>query len=297
MAMHAAVKQDSKARLWSSRILLGSLVVFTILALAGYASFGRHPELVASVPGAVGAYGYALQLFPIAQVWLAFGVICLYLTLYTGFRWVPALAFLYAISLASELLGTGYGLPFGPYHYSTLLGAEWLGRVPVLIPLSWFSMAVCSYGLALRLGPSRGSSRPALRIGLASLLLLCWDLSLDPAMSNATTFWVWGSHGPYYGMPWSNLAGWYLTGVVLAAALVLLRSDSWIQKLSAQWLAWFYGANVLLAAGMSLAAGLWLAVIVTLLALAIVLLCMPGTRAMLWSGDGSHSQRAWTSAQ
>lgn len=297
MPMNAPDQQDSTARIWIGRLLLGSLVVFTILALAGYASFGRHPELVASVPGALGAYGVALRLFPISHVWLAFAVICLYLILQAGFRWVPALVFLYAISLGSELLGTGYGLPFGPYQYSTLLGAEWLGRVPVLIPLSWFSMAVCSYGLALKLGASGGTSSRAVRIGLASLLLLCWDLSLDPAMSNATTFWVWGSHGPYYGMPWSNLAGWYLTGVVLAAALVLLRSDGWMQKLSVRWLAWFYGANLLLAAGMNLAAGLWLAVIVTVLALGVVMLCMPGARAMFWSRDGSVPKQEWTSVR
>ena len=54
------------------------------------------------------------------------------------------------------------------------------------------------------------------------LLLLAWDLALDPAMSYATRYWIWGDEGPYYGMPWLNLFGWYVTGVVLMAVLSLL---------------------------------------------------------------------------
>ena len=46
-----------------------------------------------------------------------------------------AFAALYAISLTSELLGTGTGLPFGEYSYTPLLGIKWFGLVPVVIPL------------------------------------------------------------------------------------------------------------------------------------------------------------------
>lgn len=253
--------------MWADGAMLGVLVVFTLLAVAGYASFGRHPSLLASVPGAVVPYGIALKVFPLGHVWLAFGVIALYLTLHTGARWLPAFALLYALSLGSELLGTGYGVPFGAYQYSNLLGPQWLGRVPGLIPLSWFSMAVASYGISMH-GKAGGRTRTWIRVGFASLLLLCWDLSLDPAMSHATTFWVWGSQGPYYGMPWSNLAGWYVTGIVLSTTLALIGADAWMKLVSPRWLVGFYGANVLLALGMDLAAELWLAVIVTVFALA-----------------------------
>lgn len=249
--------------------LLATLLSFTVLALAGYASFGRHPSLVASVPGAAQWYGIALRVIPIAHVWLAFAVLACYLTLHTGARWLASFGLLYALSLSSELLGTGYGIPFGAYHYSTLLGPEWMHRVPILIPLSWFSMSLSSYALVLR-GSARGSiTAPRRRkaILLASLLLLCWDLSLDPAMSHATMFWVWGSHGPYYGMPWSNIAGWYITGIVLTSVLAWTGADRWIELLSTRWLAGFYGANLLLALGMCVAAGLWLGTITTLVAI------------------------------
>jgi uncharacterized membrane protein len=109
------------------------------------------------------------------------------------------------------------------------------------------------------------------RVALASFILLAWDLALDPAMSSATKYWEWGDTGPYYGMPLLNLFGWYLTGIVLMGALAALKSDAWISRLPVSWLAGFYGANLLLAVGMCAAAGLWIAVMFTVAALAVVL--------------------------
>lgn len=257
-------RRESLAGAWIDRALLALLFLVTVAVVAGFASFGRHPELLTRFPSAAPAYGTALRILPPLQVWGAFLVLAAYLTRHAGVRWIPAFVLVYALSLTSELLGTGYGIPFGAYHYTPMLGAEWLGRVPVVIPLSWFSMAVASYALA-RGATTRGATA---RILLASLLLLCWDLALDPAMSHATIYWVWGAHGPYYGMPWSNLAGWYVTGIVLAAVLALLRADRWIARLSPRWIAAFYGGNLVLALGMNVAAGLWLAVIATCVALA-----------------------------
>ena len=75
---------------------------------------------------------------------------------YAGRRWLAAFATLYAISLAAELLGTSLGIPFGEYSYTPLLGIKWFGLVPLVIPLSWFFMALPSYALALRALPEPG---------------------------------------------------------------------------------------------------------------------------------------------
>lgn len=252
----------------AARGILAVFVVFTLMALAGFATFGLHPSLLARVPSAAGTYGLALRVFPIGHVWLAFAVIAAYLSMRTDGRWLSAFLLLYVLSLTSELLGTGYGIPFGAYHYSAMLGPEWLGRVPILIPLSWFSMSVAAFGMSPG-GNGRGPAAFVTRVGFTSLLLLVWDLSLDPAMSHATTYWIWGATGPYYGMPWSNLVGWYVTGIVLAAALWAVGANTWMSRLSRRWLAAFYGANVLLSLGMNAAAGLWLAVGAALAALAV----------------------------
>jgi putative membrane protein len=228
----------------------------------GFATFGQNPELLAGAsPRAVAFYGAAFRFFAIGQVWLAFAVFALMLTRRAGTRWIPAFGALYLISLLSELSGTTLGIPFGSYSYSTLLSPMWLGHVPVVIPLSWFYMAVPSYLLATSALGS--SARTVWRVGLASLILLSWDLALDPAMSHATRYWLWEGTGPYYGMPWLNLFGWYVTGLALSAALAGLDADSWIEKLPKRWVGGFYLINLALPVGMSAAAGLWGAIVAT----------------------------------
>jgi putative membrane protein len=243
----------------ADRIALGAFWLFTIASVAGYATFGRHPELLARVPNAMDTYAIAFTFFPRAHVLLAFGVLVLLLVRLAGLRWLPAFAAVYAISLASELLGTTIGLPFGAYAYTDGLGPKWFGHVPLLIPLSWFFMALPSWLLARRALPvamRRGPRGAALGILGGSLVLLAWDLALDPAMSWVTKYWVWGSEGPYYGMPFLNLFGWYVTGLAIMAAFAALRADQWAERLPSRWLLAFWLANFALPLGMMAAAGL-----------------------------------------
>ncbi len=245
---------------------LYTLFGFTAVTLLGFATFGVHPELLVAMPQGAGVYSHAFRFFAVGHVWLAWLVLALFLSRRVGTRWVPAFLALYAISLSSELSGTITGMPFGEYQYSPLLDPMWFGHVPLVIPLSWFFMAVPSYALARSVLPA--AERRWARVFLASAVLVSWDLSLDPAMSFATKYWTWGSPGVYYGMPALNLFGWYVTGLALMAALALFRADRWIRELPIRWLAGFYAANLMLSVGMNAAAGLWGAVVAALLALA-----------------------------
>ena len=261
--MKAAGAEHASDR-WSEWGLY-TLVGFTAVTLLGYATFGVHPELLVAMPQGAGVYSHAFRFFAVGHVWLAWLVLAFFLSRKVGARWVPAFLALYAISLSSELSGTITGLPFGEYQYSPLLDPMWFGHVPFVIPLSWFFMAVPSYALARAALPA--SERRWARVFLASAVLVSWDLSLDPAMSFATKYWTWGSPGAYYGMPWLNLFGWYVTGLALMTALALLRADRWIGELPIRWLAGFYTANLMLSMGMNAAAGLWGAVGAALVAL------------------------------
>ncbi len=136
----------------------------------------------------------------------------------------------FGLSLTSELVGTGYGWPFGNYEYTDFLGYKVLGRVPYSIPLSWFYMGFASYLLGRALVQRFGWPRPALMSVLTGAgLLVVWDLVLDPAMAHddvRVSFWIWDETGSYFGMPLINFLGWGLTGLIfMAVARMLWRSD------------------------------------------------------------------------
>lgn len=255
-----------RVQVWA-QVALAAFGVFTLASIAGYAVFARHPALLAGKPMAMAVYSRAFTFFPRAHILVGAAALAVLLVGAIRGRWVASFAAVYAVSLGSELLGTTRGLPFGPYHYTAGLGIKWFGHVPVLIPLSWFLMALPSYVIARRLLGRESSA--ARRILLGSLILLSWDLSLDPAMSQLTSYWVWGSTGPYYGMPWLNLVGWYVTGVALMIALQLTQADQWIDALSVRWLAVFYALNLALPFGLIAAGAAWGALAASIGALAL----------------------------
>lgn len=131
------------------------------------------------------------------------------------------------ISLGAELLGTSTGLPFGPYSYTSLLGWRVAGLVPFPIPLSWFYMLYASLAILGRLLPPTDDAWSKLRwAALAGLVLTAWDVSMDPAMSFATPHWIWHTRGFFYGMPLLNWFGWWLTGSVVARAMLAILPPS-----------------------------------------------------------------------
>jgi uncharacterized membrane protein len=245
---------------------LALLYAFTGVALVGYILFGQNPSRLQSLPvWAAAFYGRSFGFFAQTHVWLAMTVLATVLVVRAGTQWLAAFVAVYVISLAVELVGTSHDLPFGAYEYGALLGPKWLDRVPIVIPLSWFFMAIPSYALSVRAVRGRIP-----RVVTASLMLLAWDLALDPAMTHAARYWQWADTGPYYGMPWLNLFGWYVTGVLLMSALAWLRAEQWTARFAPRFWGAFYGANMLLPLGMCAAAGLWTAVLATLLVVAAV---------------------------
>jgi uncharacterized membrane protein len=228
------------------------LAAVTLAVGAGFAVFGLHPRLIARVPGAATVYPIAFTVAPQLHMGAAAVALAVVLIGRARARWVPAFLAVYALSLGAELLGTTTGVPFGAYAYDRSLAPFWFDHVPLSIPVSWFTVALPAYALALRAGGG-----PAKTILLGASLLTAWDLVLDPAMAGATTYWRWAEPGAYYGMPWINLAGWMLTGVALMGALEGLRARAWVRALPRTALAWIYGLQFLLPMLMAAAAGYW----------------------------------------
>jgi uncharacterized membrane protein len=111
-----------------------------------------------------------------------------------------------------ELVGSSTGWPFGAYHYTGALVPA-VARVPLVVPLAWFAMAVPAREVAARL------VRPGwARIGLAALAMTAWDLMLDPQMV-AEGYWAWETDGAWRGIPLSNYAGWLVSSAVVMVVL------------------------------------------------------------------------------
>jgi putative membrane protein len=71
--------------------------------------------------------------------------------------------------------------------------------------------------------PRRRAPLPATagRVVLAAGALTAWDVFLDPRMTREG-YWSWPGGGRYEGVPASNFAGWFVTGLAVFAAYAAL---------------------------------------------------------------------------
>jgi putative membrane protein len=244
-----------------------TFVVLHVLAL-GLGLFGLlvaipHPEMFAGDPGAMAFYGKAIT--TTGGTGMILGAIAMVLFGASAYGWRRTLIFFVAataISATAELTGTKTGWPFGGYEYTSFLGPKLLGRVPVAIPLSWFYMGFASFVLADALAAGLRSERRTLWSILAGTwLLVAWDLVLDPSMAAPQMqyihFWVWHEHGPYFGMPLRNLAGWFGTGMLFIAVGRLAWGERRAPHVPVTIPLVVYTANVVWSMVLSVSAGMW----------------------------------------
>lgn len=222
-----------------------------IASLLGYGIFTARPDWLMVVDPGARFFTWAFYGFAVGN--MLFGGLAVMAESFgrNGRAAYWTFSAVYLVSLASELLGTTYGIPFGAYSYTESLGTKWFGRVPILIPLSWFTMSWACWMIA------RSRTHGLRAVAFATILLVAWDLLLDPAMSKVTSYWIWGEVGAYYGMPWMNLFGWGVTGLLLF--LLLYRfAPSPVGELRFSFL--IYAINFALPFGFCILNGYWLAV-------------------------------------
>ncbi len=208
----------------------------------------------------------------------------------------------FCLSLTSELLGTGTGLPFGVYGYSELLGYKIGGLVPFNIPTSWFYMLVASLAICGRLLPAKDDSTSRWWWSLvAGIVLTAWDVSMDPAMVK-TSHWMWSVPDLsnesafvrfigtpfFFGMPLTNWLGWLLTGILVARAmLALVPPSEWVARVAPSNLPLvMYGVNGLLPIAICLRQDMVLAGSLGTVAMAVPLI------AAVWASQRSAAERS-----
>ncbi|MEM8556529.1 MAG: carotenoid biosynthesis protein [Bacteroidota bacterium] len=189
------------------------------------------------IPSATGFFAPYMESLIKAPTWTYMAMLPLltFLLYLPVLGWGRSVGFLLVGSLigaAAELAGTTTGLPFGPYMYTTWLGAKIAGHVPWFIPPSWYAVSVVCYDLAQRM---RFGTVGTLVGG--ALLMVIWDVALDPAMSKAFPFWIypatvppaladtfvadafgWLFVGVFFGMPLMNWVGWFVTSLLIMLA-------------------------------------------------------------------------------
>ncbi|MCB8989300.1 MAG: carotenoid biosynthesis protein [Ardenticatenaceae bacterium] len=135
-------------------------------------------------------------------------------------RAMKTAVFIALFTFSAEALGSTTGVPFGEYSYTDVLQPQLLG-VPLLIPAAWLMMLPPAWATVAFLTQKpkwRGLPSPILFIILSALALTVWDLLLDPQMVN-WNLWVWQEAGGYFGIPWQNFWGWFLTAALLTAII------------------------------------------------------------------------------
>ncbi len=268
-------------------LLLGHLIALGF-GLAGLLIAIPHPELWVDSPSAARVYDFGMTYAGSLHIVLGAAAMAAYGVVAIGLR-KTAIFFVCAvpISLASELLGTSTGEPFGNYAYTSFLGSKVLGHVPFSIPLSWFYVGFATYLLGHAVASALGA-RPlgAYAVVGGAWLLTVWDLVLDPAMAHESLgvkFWVWDETGPYFGMPLQNFAGWTLTAIVfMTVSRLLWRGDAPVDRDRLR--PWFplvvYAANIGFASALSASVGLYLPIV-----LAVVFGLVPAMLVLVRGGQ------------
>lgn len=117
-------------------------------------------------------------------------------------------------------LGARTNLPFGPFVYASASGPLMFKTLPWSIPLIWVAIVLNSRGTArVMLRPWRKNKSYGYRvIALAALLVLLFDLALEPFAFRVKHLWIWQPTTlplTWQGAPFINFIAWGLITVLI----------------------------------------------------------------------------------
>ena len=136
---------------------------------------------------------------------------------------ILASAIIGAIASGIETVGALTGIPFGPFVYNyQVIGRELFPPLPWAIPLLWIFVILNTRGVArLILRPWRKIRAYGFYvIGLSALLVVLFDLGLEPFSARVKGFWFWNPTKlpfTWYGAPVVNFLGWAMASVLILA--------------------------------------------------------------------------------
>lgn len=125
-----------------------------------------------------------------------------------------------------EHVGATYDVPFGAYDYTTVLGPMLFATVPVVIVFAWLMVIAAAWQSTITLFPQ---ANWWLRCVGTGVVVMLFDIQIEPVATHINGYWVWHDTGPYYGVPTVNFAGWWLVGFTLAT-----MTDRWLRRIPTQ---------------------------------------------------------------
>lgn len=113
------------------------------------------------------------------------------------------------LGFLAEVAGVHTGFPFGGYTYTNVLFPLVLGT-PIVMGAAWIILLayVRHMGFPRKAGRLTGAA-------VCALWMVAIDLVIDPLAAGPLGYWTWVHPHGYYGVPWSNFAGWWMTAFLL----------------------------------------------------------------------------------
>jgi uncharacterized membrane protein len=165
------------------------------------------------------AGGFFLLIFVCLHGWYRYG----------WNRMVIFFAMTLVITWTAESLSIATGIPFGKFYYTEILG-EKIGNVPIMIIPAYFFNGYLAWTMGNLFVGNKGKGIQKKNVVLvplvSALIMVLWNVCLDPVMSTIEGNWVWQGGGAYHGVPISNFFGWLVTVYLVfqAFALFLLKA-------------------------------------------------------------------------
>lgn len=132
------------------------------------------------------------------------------------------------VSNIFENLSVLTGFPFGNYVYTDNIGPK-LFHVPVLIGPAYLGTAYLAWTISRLIAAANHTRLSGHLIFtvpiLAALMMVAWDLTMDPTFSTVSRTWIWQDGGSYFGVPFSNFLGWMLTTYVFLQMFALYLKE------------------------------------------------------------------------
>ena len=122
---------------------------------------------------------------------------------------------IYLFSLAIEIIGVNYGIPFGKYHYGNSLGFK-VFSTPLIIGLNWLFVAYSTSSIFFD-----SKLKPIFKVLLPSILMVIYDILLE-FNAPKLNMWYFENNEP----PLQNYIAWFFLAIIIHSAFSYFKINT-----------------------------------------------------------------------